>query len=1482
MTIKPSWITPSGNLGSFEQGQPLEINFATANTNIIELISGELPKGIRLDIENKLLEGIPIDIGINKSYEFVLRASNNTGPNNSKVVQDRTFNLEITSDSTPILLDPEGTLSIGLLNENYILNNSTVNYQFTASVNSVPAGQKLKFYVDEDFGNLPPGLKLNEDGLLYGTITDVLSTDFKSVQGTYDRDYYDVNPYDYGDFLSPAKAISNIGLGKVTSGLITYKGFGYLEEPNIVVGGSVNNVVILNQGLGYTSVPTVVFSNSPTPGGITAKGYAIVEEDPTFIEILEINGGNSDVIAESIIDGGESDSIFTAELDGEYSLYTSDNPRYKVTGIVITEPGTGYVTPPTITFKNQRTGSGAAAVCTLKSGSGAVLIANINNSHVESISVVNPGNGYSEPPLLSFTLPTAGSKILTKIYKFKVTVSNGINTDSKFYTISVKSEDSLRVDSTFILSDSRDLDTSRTFIQAPIWITGSTLPSIRGDNNFTFDLEVFDPTPNIGKVFFSLMETNFDGTESQLGPANSVINQNSYAISSISLSSPTVITLSIGDVFDTGDRIKLSNIAQPSELNNGVYFVKKKDSFSYELYSDRTLINKIVTANSLPYTAGGLVRPNFSYLNLDPIGGEIYGFIPYQPEITRTYTFTVKASRILDDLEVATTFKQFQLTVKGNINSDITFITDSNVGSLNPNETSLLRVEAVSTLSSASLNYQIIPGYGKTNNGFIELNLKEENGEIFIENYGLNPFISLEKGQVYKINVDLKNFSLSFNTIDNTYFNLGLKHSDGSSGVSAQEKSKGYYIFNVPFNASEKIKLRYKNINNNGLYLRLYKYDELSRQWLLKKLTPYFSEYDALINNQEKLSTDEDIIEIFLDYRKTEIQIKKYNKQTLIWELQNFPTTRSTNPTNSSYWLDLDNSNFGILEFRYVGIQGVWTPIDINVVTSFPSNSTGSNGNYLVHNNQGIYSIIRKINGVWKVLQRPGARQQRGAFDPNIFFRSYNQETPVTNLAGDVWFKYASIFDGLDKSINVILKSLDSLPTDITLSSNGDIIGKISPSSGRIYRSYYKENTLYLVGDVVTFEDNLYICIEQNRSSGNWYQDLNKWQTFFYPKRQFTSFDVASFGIGEFSIAGPRGNDNTTIDKLLRFRVRVKDTQNVFFKDKDFTIEYNATFNFSLTNVYLKPFLQKSVRDRYFNFITDPNIFNDKDIYRIEDEEFGIQRNPKMLLIGGLESTFAERYASAVKRNYYERPLYFGDIKKSVAIKNNKVEYEVIYIEVDDPNEINNVSVRDRIKLDFEYDPLTADYTKIRMDATDVDVTKSGLDIIFPSSITLMQEELKKTTLEKLDSVLIPPTYEDWGVIPQYQDLNDNDLADDFPLTWTDVDPVTSSDDWGGVSERTSLINDFLLTTAQLFVDDSFRPLWMNSTQDKTGNPIGYVKAVPICYVKPGKGDEIIEKIKKSGFDFKNLNFTIDRLIIENAQGESGDKYIKFINRDII
>lgn len=1414
MTVKPIWITPSGSLGSYYQSETITpIILEVANANEVNIISKSLPRGLKLDPITKTIFGVPLDDGITKIYDFVVRASI-IGVDGKTYIQDRTFSITIVSNAQPRLLTPEGTLKIGLNSENFILNKSTVNFQFNAVAPSVPAGQKLRYYLEENKGELPPGLKITEDGLLYGTIDDDLELDFKLVQGTYDKDFYDINPYDYGTPVEPARGTTTIANGKIETASVTYGGNGYLLDPVIIIGGSVDpsSIVISNPGSGYTTAPTVIFSNSTKTGGITAQGYAT------------ISGG-------------------------------------AVTSIVVTEQGTGYDTPPSIIFKDQNTGSGAVASCLLQSGLDGELIARVTNGTVVDIDIANPGSNYQIAPKISFGPPTAGSRIISKTYKFALTVANGDLTDTKVYTIFVKSEDSLRVDTTFIFSDTLDFDASRTYIQPPVWITSNNLPLVKGNNNFIFDLEVFDPTPTVGKLYFGLLDFNFDGTPSLFGPTNNERNLVTYNITNIELTSPVVVTLNKRHDFKDGDRVRLDNIVGTTELNDDVYYVEAVNETQLALYSDVVLVNPIVGTFYSAYVSGGIVNPEEYYLKLDPVGGEINGFIPYQPSVTKTYSFTVKVQRVLDGVEVANAFKEFQLTVEGNIRGDVEFLSPTLLGTLKPNEQSLLKIEAKSSLPSASVVYELVPGYGRTSGAnYKELTFTEYRGDILVEELGVNPVVILEKGQSYKINLDLTNFSVSFRNLDGTYYNTGIRHSTGVVGQGAQEKSSGYYIFIPPFNETTQIELVYTNTKKDGLFLGLRKYNLDTREWDRVIIDSYFSEYDAFTNLKRDIDNNLDAFAVILDYEKIQFNIKKYNASTLSWDVVNIPTTKPVNPAVDNYWLDLASTNFGVLDFRYVGLQGIWTPVVMSVVTSMPSNSTGNNNDYKMLNDNGTYKAIRKINGVWKVLARLDI-SVKTAFDPNVFFKPSYSSAPVTNLQYDVWFKYNSLFDGLDKKITITLKSLDNLPTDITLGLAGDIIGKITPTTGNTYRGYYNTNTLYVVNDVVTFKGSFYICTNQYRSTGNWYQETENWSAFVYNRRVATTIDANNYGLGKFTINGVSGDDGTSIDKLLRFRVKAKDTQNVSSTEKDFNISYETSTTTSLTNIYLQPFLAKTSRDRYFNFITDSTIFLSDSLYRPEDSNFGVQRVPKMLLLGGIENTKSDNYVSAVQRNYYDRPLYFGDVKVAIAKNGENLEYEVIYVEINDPYEINNLSVSEKIKLDFDYDPLTVDYSKIRVDENDTVITDTGLDTIYPSSITLMQEAIKKVKLQETDSVLVTPDYEDWGGI---------------------IGSSSDTDDWGLVAERVSIIEDFLSVQRTINLDDRYRPLWMNTSQDGTGNPVGYVKAVPICYLKPGESAKILRLIERSKFDFKALNFKIDRIIIQSPIGETGDKYIKFINREII
>jgi hypothetical protein len=79
-----------------------------------------------------------------------------------------------------------------------------------------------------------------------------------------------------------------------------------------------------------------------------------------------------------------------------------------------------------------------------------------------------------------------------------------------------------------------------------------------------------------------------------------------------------------------------------------------------------------------------------------------------------------------------------------------------------------------------------------------------------------------------------------------------------------------------------------------------------------------------------------------------------------------------------------------------------------------------------------------------------------------------------------------------------------------------------------------------------------------------------------------------------------------------------------------------------------------------------------------------------------------------------------------------------------------------------------------------------------------------------------------------------------------------------------------------LNIDDEYRPKFMQTLQTDTGIPLGFVKAAVLCYTLPNESSKIISNIKRSGFDFKLIDFDIDRLAIENPLDYYGTRYLLF------
>ena len=75
-------------------------------------------------------------------------------------------------------------------------------------------------------------------------------------------------------------------------------------------------------------------------------------------------------------------------------------------------------------------------------------------------------------------------------------------------------------------------------------------------------------------------------------------------------------------------------------------------------------------------------------------------------------------------------------------------------------------------------------------------------------------------------------------------------------------------------------------------------------------------------------------------------------------------------------------------------------------------------------------------------------------------------------------------------------------------------------------------------------------------------------------------------------------------------------------------------------------------------------------------------------------------------------------------------------------------------------------------------------------------------------------------------------------------------------------------------VNEYFKPRFMRTPQMGDYKPPTYMRVIPLCYALPGQGDKIISRIKLSGFDFKLLDFEVDRLIVQESADSATAKYL--------
>jgi hypothetical protein len=183
-------------------------------------------------------------------------------------------------------------------------------------------------------------------------------------------------------------------------------------------------------------------------------------------------------------------------------------------------------------------------------------------------------------------------------------------------------------------------------------------------------------------------------------------------------------------------------------------------------------------------------------------------------------------------------------------------------------------------------------------------------------------------------------------------------------------------------------------------------------------------------------------------------------------------------------------------------------------------------------------------------------------------------------------------------------------------------------------------------------------------------------------------------------------------------------------------------------------------------------------------------------------------------------------VKKAIAIDpvTNESLYEVVYIEMTDPREHNSKHLPSKLHFESQYSTkITVDaQSRLTGDSSGYDVSDPNTNSYFPSSISIWRNKIKN---------MIKISGYDNNSDPEYSKV---------------------------LSER------------------NYLPLWMRSVQAGSRSQLDFVAAVPLCFCKVGTANDILLNIKHSNFDFKLLDYTVDRYIIDSVQGYDRDKYLIF------
>lgn len=482
-------------------------------------------------------------------------------------------------------------------------------------------------------GALPSGLQLQSSGLLYGfpQVTDIGDT----VAREYSFTIRVTNTVGQISDRTFTMAVNKIAPPIILATGVRGEG----------VGATLGNINLsfTNHGLGYSSSTVGASIAAPTTTG-----------------------------GETAIPG---------------KIYLHANGAIKSIGL--TSPGTGYVTPPAITFTGANTVTASAEITSLTTSGrenlgyffdGDFVELQINVQEVSPTGILTwqvvqgslpPGLSLSQTGVISgFALApaapgTEGTSAYdvgsydqyvwdfegaadSRVYSFSIRVFDGINYVDQKYKIGIYDKTFFLIDNVLITADNTLYTVDRDGYQYPSIVTTSTvLPPVRQLQNYAYQFKAYYSNPNF-KVKWSVNAG---------GPA----------------------------LFDQG--------ASPSPDDNGRYYT-------------------LVPYDNKGYDQTDLSLPSGIFIDLET--GWLLGSLGTTTSAETTYEFEVTAYVEIPISQTVTSRRnsqpvRFTLSVLSDVTDLVTWATDSDLGTIDNGQISTIAVEA-STSKGTALTYRIKSG----------------------------------------------------------------------------------------------------------------------------------------------------------------------------------------------------------------------------------------------------------------------------------------------------------------------------------------------------------------------------------------------------------------------------------------------------------------------------------------------------------------------------------------------------------------------------------------------------------------------------------------------------------------------------------------------------------------------------------------------------------------------------------------------------